>query len=81
MKRAARTGSTLLFGAGFGALLSRLLCRGGRQDEDERPGVLSRVPVIPVPGVPTVHASELTVSPEVSCEDLTFSWNTDLQRE
>ncbi|XP_037536738.1 endonuclease G, mitochondrial isoform X1 [Nematolebias whitei] len=62
----ARTGSTLLVGAGLGALLSRLLGARGRHQEEERPGVLGRVPVIPVPGVPTVHASELTVSPSTS---------------
>ncbi|XP_017292080.2 endonuclease G, mitochondrial [Kryptolebias marmoratus] len=59
----ARTGSTLLLGAGLGALLSRVLSFRSRQEEEERTGLLSRVPVVPVPEVPTVHASELTVSP------------------
>ncbi|XP_069581077.1 endonuclease G, mitochondrial [Brachyistius frenatus] len=69
MKRMWRTGATLLVGAGLGASASRLLSVRGREEEDEKdesPGLLSRVPVVPVPmvlGVPSVHAAELTVSP------------------
>ncbi|TNN25365.1 Endonuclease G, mitochondrial [Liparis tanakae] len=64
MKRWLRTGATLLFGAGIGASVSRLLSVRGRAEEEETPGTLSgllnRVPVVPVP---SVQASELTVSP------------------
>ncbi|XP_039902636.1 endonuclease G, mitochondrial isoform X2 [Simochromis diagramma] len=57
-----RTGATLVFGAGLGAAASRLLSAGGWREEGGA-GLMSRVPVIPVPGVPTVQASELQVSP------------------
>lgn len=57
MKRFCRTGATLLFGAGLGASVSRLLSFHGDQDEEHQAGLLSRVPVVPV-----VQASELTVS-------------------
>lgn len=57
-----RTGATLVFGAGLGAAASRLLSAGGRREEEGGAGLMSRVPVIPVPGVPTVQASELQVS-------------------
>ncbi|XP_045890904.1 endonuclease G, mitochondrial [Micropterus dolomieu] len=61
MRRLCRTGATLLFGAGIGASASRLLSsRGGEEEEEDRPALLSRVPVIPVP---RVQASELTVTP------------------
>ncbi|XP_056275134.1 endonuclease G, mitochondrial [Pseudoliparis swirei] len=64
MTRWLRTGATLLFGAGIGASVSRLLSVRGRAEEEETPGTLSgllnRVPVVPVP---RVQASELTVSP------------------
>ncbi|XP_026229017.1 endonuclease G, mitochondrial [Anabas testudineus] len=60
MRRWIRTGSTLLLGAGLGASVSRLCSiRGGKEDEEEA-GLLSRVPVVPVP---IIKASELTVSP------------------
>ncbi|CAI5682520.1 unnamed protein product [Oreochromis niloticus] len=57
-----RTGATLVLGAGLGAAASRLLSAGGRREEGGA-GLMSRVPVIPVPEVPTVQASELQVSP------------------
>ncbi|XP_075938677.1 endonuclease G, mitochondrial isoform X3 [Anarhichas minor] len=67
MKRWFRTGATLLVGAGIGASAIRLLSLSGRVEEEEKhgphpghPGLLSRVPVVPVP---RVQASELTVSP------------------
>ncbi|KAM7415429.1 hypothetical protein PAMA_017781 [Pampus argenteus] len=63
MRRFWRTGATLLFGAGFGAAANHLLSARGREEEEERPGLLSRVPVVPVP---RVQASELTVSPGTS---------------
>lgn len=56
-----RTGATLVFGVGLGAAASRLLSAGGWREEGGA-GLMSRVPVIPVPGVPTVQASELQVS-------------------
>lgn len=59
MKRSLRTGVTLLFGAGLGASVSRLLSVRGGQEDEERADLLSRVPVVPV--VPVVQASELTV--------------------
>ncbi|XP_034398321.1 endonuclease G, mitochondrial [Cyclopterus lumpus] len=64
MRRWLRTGATLLFGVGIGASVSRLPSVTGWAEEEERPGtlpgLLSRVPVVPVP---RVQASELTVSP------------------
>ncbi|KAL7392582.1 hypothetical protein ABVT39_026627 [Epinephelus coioides] len=64
MRRWWRTGTTLLVGAGLGASVTRLLSVRGRQEEEDGAGtlpeLLRRVPVIPVP---TVKASELTVSP------------------
>lgn len=49
-----------MFGTGLGAAVSRLLsARGGEEEEEDGAGLLSRVPVVPVP---TVQASELTVS-------------------
>ncbi|XP_018548354.1 endonuclease G, mitochondrial [Lates calcarifer] len=61
MRRWCRTGATLVFGTGLGAAVSRLLsARGGEEEEEDGAGLLSRVPVVPVP---TVQASELTVSP------------------
>ncbi|XP_049906639.1 endonuclease G, mitochondrial [Epinephelus moara] len=64
MRRWWRTGTTLLLGAGLGASVTRLLSVRGRQEEEDGAGtlpeLLRRVPVIPVP---TVQASELTVSP------------------
>lgn len=57
MKRLFQGAATLLLGAGLGAAGSRLLPPGGRQEEDDGTGLLSRVPVIPV-----VQASELSVS-------------------
>lgn len=60
MKRLLQGAATLLLGAGLGAAGSRLLPPGGRQEEDDGTGLLSRVPVVPV--VPVVQASELTVS-------------------
>ncbi|XP_072243189.1 endonuclease G, mitochondrial isoform X2 [Leuresthes tenuis] len=62
MRRLCQTGATLVLGAGLGSLATRLLSDRGRQEE-KRPGLLSHVPVLPVPEVPTVQASELTVSP------------------
>ena len=64
MKRWLQTGATLLFGAGLGVSVSRLLSVRGRQEEKEGVDLLSRIPVVPVPTVPvpTVQASELTVS-------------------
>ncbi|XP_019965053.1 endonuclease G, mitochondrial isoform X2 [Paralichthys olivaceus] len=58
-----RTGATLVFGAGVGAAVSRLLSFRGGEEEEDRAGVLHRVPVLPVP---RVLASELTVSPGAS---------------
>ncbi|XP_068457809.1 endonuclease G, mitochondrial isoform X1 [Clinocottus analis] len=61
MTRWFRTGATLLFGAGIGASVSRLpSVRGGAEEEERAGTLLSSVPVLPVP---TVQASELTVSP------------------
>lgn len=57
MKRLFQGAATLLLGAGLGAAGSRLLPPGGRQEEDDGTGLLSRVPVVPV-----VQASELSVS-------------------
>lgn len=59
MDRLCRSGATLLFGAGLGAAASRLLSVTGRKEEEERASLLNWVPVIPVP---TVQASDLTVS-------------------
>ena len=59
MKRWLQTGATLLFGAGLGASVSRLPSIRRRQEEEEGADLLSRIPVLPVP---TVQASELTVS-------------------
>ncbi|XP_075879240.1 endonuclease G, mitochondrial [Nelusetta ayraudi] len=61
MKRLFQGAATLLLGAGLGAAGSRLLPPGGRQEEDDGTGLLSRVPVVPV-----VQASELSVSPGTS---------------
>lgn len=59
MRRWWRTGATLLFGAGLGASLTRLQRpEGGEEEEEDGLGLLSRVPVVPVP---RVQASELTV--------------------
>ncbi|XP_060927732.1 endonuclease G, mitochondrial isoform X1 [Limanda limanda] len=58
-----RTGATLVLGAGVGAAVCRLLSPRGREEEAEGAGVLHRVPVLPVP---SVLASELTVSPGAS---------------
>ncbi|XP_039979134.1 endonuclease G, mitochondrial [Xiphias gladius] len=60
MRRWCRTGATLAFGAGLGAAVGRLLSLRGGEEEEDRAGLLSRVPVVPVP---RVQASELTVSP------------------
>ncbi|GAA6233073.1 endonuclease G, mitochondrial [Lates japonicus] len=60
MRRWYRTGATLVFGAGLGAAVSRLLSARGAEEEEDGAGLFSRVPVVPVP---TVQASELTVSP------------------
>lgn len=60
MRTHLRTGASLLVGAGLGAGLSRLLGREDPQEERGRLGLLARVPVVPVP---SVQASELTVSP------------------
>ncbi|XP_036953748.1 endonuclease G, mitochondrial isoform X2 [Acanthopagrus latus] len=60
MKRWLQTGATLLFGAGLGASVSRLPSIRRRQEEEEGADLLSRIPVLPVP---TVQASELTMSP------------------
>ncbi|XP_030579568.1 endonuclease G, mitochondrial isoform X1 [Archocentrus centrarchus] len=63
MRRWWRTGATLVVGAGLGASANRLLSDGGLREKEQGAGPLSRFPVIPVPGVPTVEASELQVSP------------------
>ncbi|KAM4577155.1 endonuclease G, mitochondrial [Odontesthes bonariensis] len=63
MRRLCQTAATLVLGAGLGASATRLLSDRGRQEDEGRPGLLGHVPVLPVPGVPTVQASELTVSP------------------
>ncbi|KAM7017897.1 endonuclease G, mitochondrial [Tautogolabrus adspersus] len=62
MKRWLRAGATLVFGAGLGASVTHLLSvRGGAgEEEPDGAGLLSRIPVLPVPNV---QASELTVSP------------------
>ncbi|CAJ1069343.1 endonuclease G%2C mitochondrial [Xyrichtys novacula] len=60
MKRWWRTGATLLVGAGLGASVSGLLGGRGGVEEVEEKSLLSRIPVLPVP---SVQASELTVSP------------------
>ncbi|XP_058492234.1 endonuclease G, mitochondrial isoform X1 [Solea solea] len=60
MRRWCRTGATLAIGAGLGAAVSRLLSPIGGEEEPDRFGLLSRIPVVPVP---SVQASELTVSP------------------
>ncbi|XP_061585591.1 endonuclease G, mitochondrial isoform X2 [Cololabis saira] len=68
MKHWWRTGATLVVGAGLGASLTRLLGAGGRQEDQRSLGLLSAVPVLPAPGplglvgVPTLQASEMTVS-------------------
>ncbi|KAE8292589.1 Endonuclease G, mitochondrial [Larimichthys crocea] len=59
MRRMCRTGATLLFGAGTGASVSRLLSATDGPEEDGT-GLLTTLPVVPVP---TVQAAELTVSP------------------
>ncbi|KAK2838244.1 hypothetical protein Q5P01_015456 [Channa striata] len=60
MARWIRTGASFLLGAGFGASVCRVWSfRGGEQDK-QATGLLSRVPVVPVP---RVQASELTVGP------------------
>ncbi|KAM4578656.1 endonuclease G, mitochondrial [Fundulus diaphanus] len=63
MELLGRTGATLLFGAGLGAAVSRLLNCRGRTEEEQTAGLLGWVPVLPVPEPLTVRASELTVSP------------------
>uniref|UniRef100_A0A1A8VA13 Endonuclease n=1 Tax=Nothobranchius furzeri TaxID=105023 RepID=A0A1A8VA13_NOTFU len=63
MGRVGLAGVTFLSGAGVGAFLSHLWRNRCGKEEEDRPGLLSRVPVIPVPGLPAVQASELTVSP------------------
>lgn len=55
-----RTGAALLVGAGLGTSGTRLLLAGSAEGRPECPGLLSTLPVLPVPAV---HASELTVSP------------------
>ncbi|XP_074526783.1 endonuclease G, mitochondrial [Halichoeres trimaculatus] len=59
MKRWWRTGATLLIGAGLGASVTCLVRSRDGQEEAENDGLLSRIPVLPVP---SVQASELTVS-------------------
>lgn len=63
MARWSRTAATLVLGAGLGAAATRLGSDRGRREEEQRGGLLSGVPVVPVPELPTVEASELTVSP------------------
>lgn len=63
MARWCRTAATLVFGAGLGAAATRLRSDRSRREEEQRGGLLSSVPVVPVPALPTVEASELTVSP------------------
>ncbi|XP_029942912.1 endonuclease G, mitochondrial [Salarias fasciatus] len=55
-----RAAATLVLGAGLGAAATRWQSDRGRREEERGAGLLSRVPVVPVPAV---HASELTVSP------------------
>ncbi|KAM9810467.1 endonuclease G, mitochondrial [Neosynchiropus ocellatus] len=54
-----RTGATLLVGAGIGTFVTRLVPGAGAERCQECQGLLSTLPVLPVPAV---HASELTVS-------------------
>ncbi|KAM8865667.1 endonuclease G, mitochondrial isoform 1-T1 [Synchiropus picturatus] len=54
-----KTGATLLVGAGIGTIVTRLAAGGGAERSQECEGLLSTLPVLPVPAV---HASELTVS-------------------
>ncbi|XP_022076918.1 endonuclease G, mitochondrial [Acanthochromis polyacanthus] len=63
MARWSRTAATLVFGAGLGAAATLLRSDRGRREEKQRCGLLSSVPVVPVPALPTVEASELTVIP------------------
>ncbi|XP_008297948.1 endonuclease G, mitochondrial [Stegastes partitus] len=63
MARWCRTAATLVLGAGLGAAATHLRSDTGRCEEERRAGLLSSVPVVPVPTVQTVQASELTVSP------------------
>lgn len=63
MRSWTRAAATLALGAGLGAAATRLQSDRGRHAEEQGAGLLGRVPVIPVPAVPTVQASELTVSP------------------
>ncbi|XP_020496451.1 endonuclease G, mitochondrial [Labrus bergylta] len=60
MKRWLRAGATLLVGAGLGASVTHLLSVRGGEEEPDGAGLLSIIPVLPVP---KVQASELTVSP------------------
>ncbi|KAG7489289.1 endonuclease G, mitochondrial [Solea senegalensis] len=48
MRRWCRTGATLAIGAGLGAAVSRLLSPRGGEEEPDRSGLLSRIPVVPV---------------------------------
>ncbi|KAM9744625.1 endonuclease G, mitochondrial [Menidia menidia] len=71
MSRILRTGATLALGAGLGASACGLLGARARREgaqggEEGGRGLLEHVPVLPVPmvpGLPTIQASELTVSP------------------
>ncbi|XP_029915268.1 endonuclease G, mitochondrial [Myripristis murdjan] len=60
MERVLLTGASLAVGAGLGASLCGFLSSAERRGGAERLGLLARVPVLPVP---SVQASELTVSP------------------
>ncbi|AWP07740.1 putative endonuclease G mitochondrial [Scophthalmus maximus] len=71
MKQWCRTGATLLLGAGLGAAGSRLLRLRGGEEEEDRAALLHRLPVIPVP---TVQASELTVSPGTSAAVMKYGF-------
>ncbi|KAM9858865.1 endonuclease G, mitochondrial [Aulostomus maculatus] len=71
MRHRWRTGTTLLIGAVLGASVSRLLRPGDGDESQVGLGLLSRIPVVPVP---SVQASELTVSPGVSAAVMKYGF-------
>lgn len=61
-----------MVGAGLGASANRLLSDLCGREEEQGAGPLSQSPVIPVPGIPSVEASELQVSEDELTNFLSF---------